>query len=361
MPAIAKVAGKVAKGAKPDAPEVDATPFDDLHPRAVKGTPNAGEFVALLERVKALGGNYDAKTEKWSFPKGSGPALKALLEEIGGNVVEAPEGMRVASDADRKKLKIPPAWTDVFVHNEIDSFQNPTAEAPLEVMRLLATGRDKQGRGQYRYSEAHSADQAAKKFARIRSMSDHMPAFDAEFERGVANGDDTAAAAMMIRTLGLRPGSTSDTKAKAKAYGATTLLRQHVKVQGSTVKLDFIGKKGVHIQLEVDDPALARMLKPRMKGPADAPLFATSERKVNALISKVAPDHTAKDFRTAKGTAVAVHAVKQMPKPQNAKDLARMKNQIGDIVSAVLGNDRKEALKSYIDPSVFGPWEDSIV
>lgn len=37
----------------------------------------------------------------------------------------------------------------------------------------------------------------------------------------------------LVMKMGIRPGSESDTKAAKKAYGETTLLGQHVKIEGS--------------------------------------------------------------------------------------------------------------------------------
>lgn len=59
---------------------------------------------------------------------------------------------------------------------------------------------------------------------------------------------EPAKLAALIMSTGIRPGSESDTGAKVKAYGATTLEGRHVVTdsEGNT-RLQFVGKKGVNI------------------------------------------------------------------------------------------------------------------
>ena len=63
-------------------------------------------------------------------------------------------------------LKLPPAWTDVFIH------PNPKAH-------LQAIGRDKAGRWQYRYHERFRERQEARKFDRLIDFAESLPAMRA--------------------------------------------------------------------------------------------------------------------------------------------------------------------------------------
>ena len=257
-------------------------------------------------------------------------------------------GMHPPTDADHAALKqqgikIPPGWTEVQVAND--------PKADLQVL-----GRDSKGRAQYVYSAEHSARQSAAKFARIRAMHDKMPAIDSALARDAGTNDD-AAAVMLIRRMGLRPGSDADTGAEKKAYGATNLLAGHTTVEGSVVRLRFTGKKGVNLDLEVDDPDLAKVIEPRLSGKAPGErLLATNERKTAAYLHRIDPAVKLKDLRTYRGTDIARQTVADYPAPTNRKTYTAATREVAVRVSRALGNTPAVALESYIDPDVFSPW-----
>lgn len=272
-----------------------------------------------------------------------GPAAPAPVPAAPALTV--PAGMHVPTAAEREALKIPPAWVDVVVADD------PAA-------RVVARGRDGKGRGQARYSTAHSDAQAEAKFARIKAFAPLVPELDRALA-GDSLDDDTAAAVLVMRRLGIRVGSTADTQAKQQAYGATTLQARHVTVTGGVTRFDFVGKKGVRIQLESHDPAVARAVGPRLAGkqPGDR-LFDTTDGKTGGYVkAHTGPAFKNHDLRTYLANAIAAREVAADPSlPGSAREAAARRNAVGDVVSAQLGNNRSEALKSYIDPAVFAPW-----
>lgn len=253
-------------------------------------------------------------------------------------------GFKAASDEDRERLKIPPAWTGVQVSREKD--------APL-----LAVGLDAKGREQRIYSAAHHENQAAAKFDRIEKLHGRLPAIDQRLSRD-AKDDDTALSALLIRRMGLRPGSDTDTGAEKKAHGATNLKTSHIQTDGDTIRASFTGKKGVDLDLELNDPELARLLEGRQrdKDPDDR-LLNTDERKVRAYMTRIAPGVKPKDLRTYLGSATAKKLVASAPPPKNAAEYKAKRREIGLAVSKILGNTPTVALASYIAPSSFGPWD----
>src|ERR1019366_2295781 len=123
-----------------------------------------------------------------------------------------------------EKLKIPPAWTDVRYSD------NPDAD-------LLAVGRDAKGRPQSIYSAKFSATQAAAKFERIHELIQKFDYISQQNEDAQRSSDpklkDSADCLSLIMKMGVRPGSETDTGAKVKAYGATTLEGRHVVIDGA--------------------------------------------------------------------------------------------------------------------------------
>ncbi len=163
-------------------------------------------------------------------------------------------------------------------------------------------------------------------------------------EKDAKSGNDDAAAAWLIYKMGLRPGSDKDAKAEVKAYGATTLLADHVIKKNGKTLLKFTSKKGVHTELEVHDKDLEDMLldRKRTARSRDGRLFTTDEAAVNKYVDEVAGvEFSAKDFRTARGTYEAKKLIDKMPKPKDEKELKKFKNEVGDKVSAILGNTER--------------------
>lgn len=296
---------------------------------------------------------------------------RTFHESIGSEIVDHPNlpgggslthaggashypGMHPASDQDkadfRKKVgkAIPPAWTDVHVADHLDT------------AKLLVRGKDAKGRPQSVYSAAHTQAQAEIKFKRVKGIVPHLAKLDHAIERDAKN-DDHAAALMLIRRLGMRPGSEKDTGAKEHAHGATNLRAKHVSVKDGVTSFDFIGKKGVHIQLKTSDPQIAEMIAERLKKrKGDDRLFVTDENKTRAYMKTTGvPDgFMLKDLRTVHANVVALREIKARgdAKPKNKAEFLKWRKEIAVLVSDELGNTPTLALSSYINPTVFTPW-----
>src|SRR5262252_2505453 len=265
-------------------------------------------------------------------------------------LVSAPD--RGAWPAHIKKLVLPPAWTDVRISMD--------PKTPLQ-----AIGVDAKGRHQYVYSQRHRETQAAQKFKRIKMLEKKHEQVVSRIDRdlGARNASvrEHAQVASLILDQGMRPGSTADRGGDVQAYGATTLLGSHVKNKGR--RLEFVGKKGVNIGLDIDSPVLAKTLADRAsEAGAEGQLFpGVTDSSLRDYIHKIAgAGFKAKDFRTLKGTSMAHQLVQDAPTP---KTKAQYKKQVKDIatqVAAKLGNTPTVALQSYISPLVFAPWLEAV-
>lgn len=252
-------------------------------------------------------------------------------------------------DARRAALKIPPAWTDVKINTD------PNAD-------LQATGTDSKGRTQYRYSAEHSETAAAEKFARLKEFSKELPSIRekvaADLKDGTPEQKEAAAVLTLIDRTGFRIGSERETGAEKDAYGASTLLSDHVTIDGDKITFNFVGKKGVDIEKTVTDRQLASLLAPRVA--AGGKLFNTSDDKVRDYLHSRDGDFKVKDFRTYHGTTEALKTMQSMPIPKTAKDYEKARKEVGKVVASHLGNTPAVALTSYIDPAVFGKWKSKL-
>ena len=297
------------------------------HPR---GQPeNAGQFGEGGGRSESRQASLrEAKTVNGKRVSASGESLPSHIE----------------------KLKIPPAWTDVKYS------ESPDAD-------LLAVGKDSKGRVQSVYSGAFSERQAAAKFDRIHELIQKFDYISKQNEAARESSDpmrkDSADCLALIMQMGVRPGSETDTGAKVKAYGATTLEGRHVVKTADGISLRFVGKKGVALDLPVRDPGLASDLAKRAaKAGADGKLFPNTNDK--ALLDWVhqldGGGFKTKDFRTHVGTSTAYALVKTLPAPKSVADYKKSVMAVAKQVAEKLGNTPVIALQSYISPAVFAEW-----
>lgn len=267
-------------------------------------------------------------------------------------------GMHVADSMDRRRFQevtgkaLPPAWTNVHMAHDLHN------------SKLLAKGQDSKGRWQSVYSAAHTEGQAAIKFSRIGELMGHLDKLDHAISRDAMHNDH-AAALMLIRRLGMRPGSDADTGAKVHAHGATNIRAKHVRVdENGHTHLDFIGKKGVHIKLHVEDPEIAKVVSERLKTRSgDQKLFDTNEDKTREYMKEHVPQHfLLKDLRTVHANHIALQEIEKRGvdyKPKTKAEFQRERKRVAEVVSSHLGNTPTLALASYINPTVFHNWHGS--
>jgi HK97 family phage portal protein len=241
---------------------------------------------------------------------------------------------------------IPPAWTDVHIADDLDH------------SKLLCQGKDGKGRRQAIYSAKHTEGQAAIKFQRVKELSKHTDKLDFALKRDAATNDE-AGALTLIRHLGMRPGSNSNTGASVQAHGATNLLAKHVTINGGTATLDFTGKDGVHIVLKTKHPEVVGVLKSRKAVHSrNERLFQTNETRVRDYMHEagVPNEFMLKDLRTLHANTVALREVQKMRPPKTKTEFVKARRAVATQVSAELGNTPVMALGSYINPTAFSKW-----
>lgn len=235
---------------------------------------------------------------------------------------------------------VPPTWRNIMVSPD------PNAD-------LLIVGKDDMNRTQYIYSEKFTAKTKAEKFERVKSLMENREKI-AQFIQSL-DDSETSDCLNLIFQMGIRPGSTQDTKAKTQAYGATTLKGKNVVIEDGKVYLRFIGKKGVKQDHLVPSDVLGKMLIERKKKSGDnGDLFNTNATNLRKALKPLGIHP--KDLRTLLATSTAQNMLKDTPPVTDPTEFAKIRNQVGEKVCGILGNRREESLRSYIDPSVFEQW-----
>lgn len=270
-------------------------------------------------------------------------------------------GRLTKADLDRiTELKIPPAWTDVFI--------NPAATGMVQ-----AIGKDGAGRWQYLYHQNHTRAQELRKFRRITKFAKAIPKMRATVsghlrQKGLTRERVLAAVLRILSTCYMRPGSQVYASENG-SYGIATLRRKHVTVKGELIEFDFPGKSGVRQQRQLRDRQVARVIRETIKLPGynvfkyedgDGKPVAVRRRHINEYIKEVmGGSFSAKDFRTWAGTLVCACALARDGSEIPAKKTARNKRIVAAIkeTAEVLGNTPAVCRGSYVCPEIINSFE----
>src|SRR3954464_11742814 len=221
-------------------------------------------------------------------------------------------------------LRIPPAWTDVWI-------------SPRPGAKLQATGLDKAGRRQYLYHPDFRARQEQAKYDKLvrfaerlpdlrRAMSEHMDDDALSYER-------VCAVAVRLINLGwFRVGSERYAKT-SRTFGITTLRKGHVTIRGSRIAFKFRAKHSIQVRTAIVDAEVARTLRELIALPGgarlfryerDGELYPLDARKLNDYIrQQMGGEFSAKDFRTWGGTLIAAIAFAERGLPEQEREQKR--------------------------------------
>jgi len=261
-------------------------------------------------------------------------------------------GDRVTDDRTLGRIRalvIPPAWTKVWICR--------TATGHVQ-----ATGRDGRGRKQYRYHDEWRRLRDESKFGDLVRFGDALPTVRRQVAADLALPglpEEKVVAlvvALLDRTL-IRVGNDAYRRENG-TYGLTTLLRQHVVVDGAQLRFRFTGKGGLRHQVRLSDRRLAAAVR-RCHELGGREVFSYLDdagelRRVdsadcNDYLRRVAgAETTVKTFRTWGGTVTAFEHLVHLTAAPTAKDHL----DAIDAAALRLGNTRAVARRSYVHPVV---------
>ena len=274
----------------------------------------------------------------------------------GKNFIYCKEGKRITDKNEIlriKKLVIPPAWQNVWI-------------CSLPNGHLQATGFDLKKRKQYRYHSLWSEFRNQTKFYQLLAFGKKLPAIREQLakdlsKQGLPLEKVLAALVMIMQETNIRIGNDIYEKLYG-SFGLTTLKDKHVKINGSSVKFCFKGKKGVYHEIDLNSARLARVVKQCRDIPGKE-LFQyydeNGERKsidsgmVNAYIKNICCDNfTTKDFRTWTGSVHAIEVFKQLGCCETETETKKKIVEALDAVAEQLGNTRAICKKYYVHPAI---------
>lgn len=259
------------------------------------------------------------------------------------------DGERITDRTEIDRLNaigLPPAYRDAWF-------------CPSPDGHIQAVGWDDKGRKQYRYHTGFREAQEAAKYDRCAGFGLGLVKLRKRVERDLRSrkmGRDRAIAAV-VRLLDcgrVRVGN--DVYARTnKSFGATTLLRRHVALKGSRLKLQYRAKSGKMRVMTITDNSLIRFVKRCHDLPGqrlfswlddDGEARPVTSSDVNAYIREAMGEgFTAKHFRTWGASVLAFEAL------ADAKSPIGLSAMIEPVVEA-LGNTPTIARKSYVHPAL---------
>lgn len=309
-------------------------------------------MVQTPEEIKESGLVYVTDSTPGIYRKGK-PGNFHYEDKNGGKVTDEIQLERI------KGLVLPPAWTNVWIANKKNAY-------------LQATGLDAAGRKQYRYHPKWTSRRSEHKYFRLLEFGKVLPAARKRLAKDLRRKeyDELKVLAICVQVMQktlIRVGNESYAQ-QYGSYGLSTLRTKHAKVNGNTLKLKFVGKKGVKQEVALSDKRLAKMVKSVMEIPGqDLFQYYTEGKehrgvdsgKINDYIREITgSDFTAKDFRTWGGTLEALRqlaicsgdALEERPKK-------KIIVQVLDCVASKLGNTRAVCKSSYVYPLLLEAFE----
>lgn len=311
-------------------------------------------MVETPEQIRESGLIYVADSQPGIYRKGK-PGKFFYVDKDGRRITDEDQLNRV------KALVLPPAWTNVWIARSKNAY-------------LQATGFDVAGRKQYRYHPKWTSRRSDNKYFRLLEFGKTLPQARKQIARDLRRKefDETKVLAICLQVMQktlIRVGNESY-KQLYGSYGLTTLRDKHVQINGSTLKLSFVGKKSVKQEVTISDRMLSRLVKKCRDIPGQE-LFQYyrngSERrsidsgKINNYIREITgSDFTAKDFRTWGGT---LEALRQLARCCASADTGQQRSkkkvivEVLDCVAGKLGNTRTVCKSSYVYPLLLEAFE----
>ena len=265
---------------------------------------------------------------------------------------QLPDGTTLADELQRARIQalgLPPAYDNVWI-------------CIYENGHLQATGYDARGRKQYRYHKDWQSFRSAGKFHQLVEFGRALPRIRRTVLRHLdtgANDIDGVLAALttLLDEAHLRVGNQAYVKENG-TYGATTLLKRHLKIVDGQIELKFRAKGGKRVQRSLKHPRLQKILEEI----ADLPgrqLFVWKDEtgvlkpidsgRLNAYLAEISGiTISAKTFRTWAGSLAAFGAARSAMSEGRRPSVKEM----SEAAAEALHNTPAISRSSYIHPSI---------
>lgn len=277
--------------------------------------------------------------------------------DLEGKVIRDPRTLKRIAD-----LAIPPAWKNVWV-------------CPKKNGHLQVTGIDDRNRKQYLYHPDWIKICQQNKFSKMVDFGLSLPKIrnKINYDLQIKDLDKRRVLATVIWLLEhtfIRVGNEEYSR-ENNSFGLTTLRNKHVKVSGSEVIFNFIGKSGVKTVLEINNKKIARTIKRCIELPGyelfrftdeDGERHVVDSEDVNLFLKEITgDDFSAKDFRTWGATTISADNFYHLGEGKDKKQID--KNIISTVkqVAKHLNNTVGVCKEYYIHPAVIETYKQKVL
>jgi DNA topoisomerase-1 len=283
---------------------------------------------------------------------------------------------KVVTDANLIKrlesIYIPPMYKDLVV-------------AKSENNKIQAIGSDSRGRRQYVYNPKYTKKRNTRKYDNIMDLGKAIVKIEKDnevaltalaskpYEKWSLPEDYIPIIIYMLRMYHFRIGNECYANDN-NSYGITTLKKEHIVFKNNTLKIEFVGKKGILNSYTDNKPkaTIVKILKTLIANASkDGYIFKYDKEGVSSSTQFITPDHiqsfflnnynaeiTPKMFRTWYGNYHMIEHLQDLYKEGKLKpkmkkmEINQIISKCSEHVSSKLNNTPSVSKQSYIDNKI---------
>ena len=138
-------------------------------------------------------------------------------------------------------------------------------------------------------------------------------------------------------------------------FGITNLRKKHIKINGSSITLNYVGKSGMKHDVTITDAKAASILKKLMKRDSNE-VFVTEDGlsikapQVNSYLADF--NITAKDLRGYKCNKLMTEKLRKIKKPETDAEIKKVFNEVLREVAEIIGHTPGILRKNYLLPEI---------
>jgi len=287
--------------------------------------------------------------------------LSVTRKKCGRGYTYNREGKKIMTgrELDRyKSLVIPPAWRNVRISHLVNG-------------HLQVVGLDEKSRKQYMYHPTWSELRNKTKFFKMITFGKALPKIrkkvDEDLDQKIMN--ERKILALVIRLMEethIRVGNEYYAK-QNKTYGLSTLRTRHVKTSKSTMKFEFVGKKGKEHSISITNKKLIKLVNQCEEIPGwelfkfydeNGAKQTVDSAMINNYIQEISGESfTAKDFRTWAASKIYFETLHGIGYKEDEKENAKAILEAIDAAADGLGNTRAVCRSYYVHPFITENYE----
>ena len=183
-----------------------------------------------------------------------------------------------------------------------------------------------------------------KKFEKAKLLIKNWKKIDEHIKKGMQSKDSvilqSATVLYLIKNLGIRVGDEKDSDL-ADTVGASTLRREHLSLEGNTLKLSFLGKDSVKYENSIELPIeVTKVFTVLLKSNNDMLFPSVTSIDINNYLKEVVPV-TAKVFRTAYGSSLLAEGLRAIDKSLTVNEKILEFNSVNLTVAKKLNHQKQ--------------------